>query len=70
MVSVVKMLVVIKYSVVVVLNGFTSGIEHSMSRVIHLLFLGNSNCFQVKVSMHQDSALISLLFVIVMEALS
>jgi len=31
---------------------------------------GNSNCFEVKVSMHQGSALSPLLFVIVMEALS
>jgi len=31
---------------------------------------GNSNGFEVKVSMHQGSALSSLLFVIVMEALS
>jgi len=31
---------------------------------------GNSNCFKVKVGMHQGSALSSLLFVIVMEALS
>jgi len=31
---------------------------------------GNSNCFEVKVGMHQDSAMSPLLFVIVMEALS
>ena len=31
---------------------------------------GDSNCFGVKVSMHQGSALSPLLFVIVMEALS
>jgi len=31
---------------------------------------GNSNCFEVKVGMHQGSALSPLLFVIVMEALS
>jgi len=31
---------------------------------------GNSNCFQVKVSMHHGSALTILLFVIAMEALS
>jgi len=31
---------------------------------------GNSNGFQVKISMHQGSALSPLLFVIVMEALS
>jgi len=31
---------------------------------------GNSNSFEVKVSMHQGSALSSLLFVMVMEALS
>jgi len=31
---------------------------------------GNSNCFEVKVSMDQSSALSPLLFVIVMEALS
>jgi len=31
---------------------------------------GNSNCFEVKVDMHQGSALSPLLFVIVMEALS
>jgi len=31
---------------------------------------GNSNCSEVRVSMHQGSALSNLLFVIVMEALS
>jgi len=31
---------------------------------------GNSNCFEVKVGMHQGSELSPLLFVIVMEALS
>jgi len=31
---------------------------------------GNSNCFEVKVGMHQGSALSPLLFVIVTEALS
>ena len=31
---------------------------------------GNSNCFEVKVSMHQGSALSPLLFLIVMEASS
>ena len=31
---------------------------------------GNSECFVVKVGMHQDSALSPLLFVIVMEAIS
>jgi len=31
---------------------------------------GNSNCFEVKVGMHQGSALTLLIFVIVMEALS
>ena len=31
---------------------------------------GNSNCFEVKVRMHQGSALSLLLFVLVMEALS
>ena len=31
---------------------------------------GNSNCFEIKVGMHQGSALSCLLFVIVMEALS
>ena len=31
---------------------------------------GNSNCFVVKVGMHQGSALSPLLFVMVMEALS
>jgi len=31
---------------------------------------GNSNCFEVKVGMNQNSALNPLLFVIVMEALS
>jgi len=31
---------------------------------------GNSNCFEVKVGMHQGSALSPLLFVIVMESLS
>ena len=31
---------------------------------------GNSKCFEVKVGMHQGSALSHLLFVIVMEALS
>jgi len=31
---------------------------------------GNSNSFEVKVGMHQDSALSPLLFVMVMEALS
>ena len=31
---------------------------------------GNSKCFEVKVGMHQGSALSLLLFVIVMEALS
>jgi len=31
---------------------------------------GNCDCFEVKVSMHQDSTLNPLLFMIVMEALS
>ena len=31
---------------------------------------GNSECFEVKVGMHQGSALSALLFVIVMEAIS
>ena len=31
---------------------------------------GNSNCFEVKVSMHHDSAFSHLLFLIVMEALT
>jgi len=31
---------------------------------------GNSNCFEVKVGLHQGSALSSMLFVTVMEALS
>ena len=31
---------------------------------------GNSECFEVKVGMHQDSALSPLFFVIVMEAIS
>ena len=31
---------------------------------------GNSECFEVKVGMHQSSALSPLLFVIVMEAIS
>jgi len=38
-------------------------------RVVKTVF-GNSKCFEVKVSMHQGSALSPLLFVIVMEALS
>jgi len=38
--------------------------------MIVVVVYGNSNCFEVKVSMHQGSALIPLLFVIVTEALS
>jgi len=37
--------------------------------VVRTVF-GNSNCFEVKVGMHQGSALSSLLFVIVIEAIS
>jgi len=40
------------------------------SKTVVRTFYGNSNGFEVKVCMHQGSALRSLLFVIVMEALS
>ena len=43
--------------------------SHGATTVVRTVY-GNSNCFEVKVSMHQSSALSPLLFVIVMEALS
>jgi len=42
------------------------GVEEWLVRTVY----GNSNGFEVKVGMHQGSALSPLLFVIVMEALS
>ena len=41
-----------------------------MQKQLQEQFMLNSNCFEVKVGMHQGSALSRLLFVIVMEALS
>jgi len=40
------------------------------AKIVVRTVYGNSNCFEVKVGMHQGSALSPLLFVIVMEAIS
>jgi len=43
---------------------------HTGAKTVVSTVSGNSECFEVKVGMHQCSALSPLLFVIVMEALS
>jgi len=46
------------------------GSQYTGAKTVVRTVYGSSNGFEVKICMHQDSALSPLLFVIVMEALS
>jgi len=49
--------------------AYRSNVYTGAKTVVRTVY-GNSSCFEIKVGMHQGSALSPLLFVIVMEAIS